>query len=101
MDRVVRSHADLLICDHAGTMDEWDQETLEKVVAAKGNEFIHNKPTEIVCITNLLDDSKLNKESGVCDSGGIVISRCFLLLHVFQLGFFFCIVLLVFVVALV
>lgn len=35
-------------------MDEWDQETLEKVVAAKGNKFFHNKPTEIVCISILL-----------------------------------------------
>jgi len=43
-------YANLFNCNYVETMDEWDQETLEKVVAAKGNEFIHNKPTEIVCI---------------------------------------------------
>jgi hypothetical protein len=31
------------------TMDEWDQETLEKAVAAKSKEYNTNKPTEIVC----------------------------------------------------
>ena len=31
------------------TMEEWDQETLEKVVAQKNAEYKQNKPTEIVC----------------------------------------------------
>lgn len=44
----------LVSCNHAETMDEWDQETLEKVVAAKGNEFVHNKPTEIVSTSSIL-----------------------------------------------
>lgn len=101
LDRVVCFYVDLFICDYVGIMDEWDQEIFEKVVVVKGNEFIYNKFIEIVCIINFLDDFKFNKESGVCDFGGIVISRCFLLLYVFQLGFFFCIVLLVFVVVLV
>lgn len=30
-------------------MDEWDQETLEKVVESKGKEYNQNKPTDIVC----------------------------------------------------
>jgi hypothetical protein len=29
-------------------MEDWDQETLEKVVESKKNEYNHNKPTEIV-----------------------------------------------------
>lgn len=32
------------------TMEDWDQETLEKVVESKGKEYNGNKPTEIVCI---------------------------------------------------
>lgn len=31
------------------TMEEWDQETLEKVVASKSEEYNKNKPTDIVC----------------------------------------------------
>ncbi|KAK1285886.1 Zinc finger CCCH domain-containing protein 11 [Acorus calamus] len=31
------------------TMDDWDQETLEKVVESKKIEYNQNKPTEIVC----------------------------------------------------
>ncbi|KAI6676426.1 hypothetical protein NL676_037222 [Syzygium grande] len=31
------------------TMEDWDQETLEKVVESKKNEYNQNKPTEIVC----------------------------------------------------
>lgn len=30
-------------------MEDWDQETLEKVVESKKNEYNQNKPTEIVC----------------------------------------------------
>jgi len=57
--------------DTDGTMDEWDQDTLEKVVAAKGNEFIHNKPTEIVCKHFL--DAVERKQYGwfwTCPNGG-------------------------------
>ncbi|KAJ4825976.1 hypothetical protein Tsubulata_007744, partial [Turnera subulata] len=32
------------------TMDDWDQETLEKVVASKGKEYNQNKPTDIVSL---------------------------------------------------
>jgi hypothetical protein len=32
----------------AETMDDWDQEKLEKVVESKGMEYSNNKPTEIV-----------------------------------------------------
>ena len=32
------------------TMEEWDQETLEKVVESKKAEYNQNKPTEIVCL---------------------------------------------------
>ncbi|MCE0481801.1 hypothetical protein HAX54_039873 [Datura stramonium] len=31
-------------------MENWDQETLEKVVASKSQEYYKNKPTDIVCI---------------------------------------------------
>jgi hypothetical protein len=31
------------------TMDEWDQETLEKVIQQKNAEYQQNKPTDIVC----------------------------------------------------
>ena len=31
------------------TMEDWDQETLEKVVESKKNEYNQNRPTEIVC----------------------------------------------------
>ncbi|KAL3732126.1 hypothetical protein ACJRO7_028895 [Eucalyptus globulus] len=31
------------------TMEDWDQETLEKVVESKKKEYNQNKPTEIVC----------------------------------------------------
>jgi hypothetical protein len=57
--------------DGGDTMDEWDQETLEKVVAAKGNEFAHNKPTEIVCKHFL--DAVERKQYGwfwTCPNGG-------------------------------
>lgn len=30
------------------TMEDWDQETLEKVVESKKSEYNQNKPTEIV-----------------------------------------------------
>lgn len=29
-------------------MEDWDQETLEKVVASRSNEYNKNKPTDIV-----------------------------------------------------
>ena len=30
-------------------MDDWDLETLAKVVESKGKEYNQNKPTDIVC----------------------------------------------------
>ena len=30
-------------------MEDWDQETLEKVIESKKNDYNLNKPTEIVC----------------------------------------------------
>ncbi|KAG6434048.1 hypothetical protein SASPL_105669 [Salvia splendens] len=33
--------------EEQGTMEDWDQETLEKVVASKSNEYNKNKPTDI------------------------------------------------------
>lgn len=33
------------------TMEDWDQETLEKVVESKKMEYQQNKPTDIVCTT--------------------------------------------------
>ncbi|KAJ8533967.1 hypothetical protein K7X08_007291 [Anisodus acutangulus] len=35
--------------EEKGTMEDWDQETLEKVVASKSQESNKNKPTDIVC----------------------------------------------------
>ncbi|XP_057779027.1 zinc finger CCCH domain-containing protein 11-like isoform X2 [Salvia miltiorrhiza] len=36
--------------EEQGTMEDWDQEKLEKVVASKSNEYNNmNKPTDIVC----------------------------------------------------
>ncbi|CAN0881392.1 Zinc finger CCCH domain-containing protein 11 [Linum grandiflorum] len=53
------------------TMDDWDQETLEKVVASKNNEYNQNKPTDIVCKHFL--DAVERKQYGwfwVCPNGG-------------------------------
>jgi hypothetical protein len=52
-------------------MEDWDQETLEKVVESKGNEYVHNKPTEIVCKHFL--DAVEKKQYGwfwSCPNGG-------------------------------
>lgn len=38
----------LNLSEENSTMDDWDQETLEKVVASKSNEYNKNKPTDIV-----------------------------------------------------
>ncbi|KAG0626547.1 hypothetical protein M758_2G134200 [Ceratodon purpureus] len=59
--------------DDVETMDEWDQETLEKAVAAKANEYNNNnnKPTEIVCKHFL--DAVERKQYGwfwTCPHGG-------------------------------
>ncbi|XP_072975965.1 zinc finger CCCH domain-containing protein 11 [Typha angustifolia] len=53
------------------TMEDWDQETLEKVVESKKNEYNQNKPTEIVCKYFL--DAVEKKQYGwfwVCPNGG-------------------------------
>uniref|UniRef100_A0A5B7BPM9 Putative zinc finger CCCH domain-containing protein 11 n=1 Tax=Davidia involucrata TaxID=16924 RepID=A0A5B7BPM9_DAVIN len=52
------------------TMEDWDQETLEKVVESKKLEYNHNKPTEIVCKYFL--DAVEKKQYGwfwVCPNG--------------------------------
>lgn len=62
---------DLYSDQRDGTMEEWDQETLEKVVESKGNEYSQNKPTEIVCKYFL--DAVEKKQYGwfwVCPNGG-------------------------------
>lgn len=46
-------------------MEEWDQETLEKVVESKKNEYQQNKPTDIVSylqgsLYNMLSSSQLH-----------------------------------------
>ncbi|CAI9762054.1 unnamed protein product [Fraxinus pennsylvanica] len=54
-----------------GTMEDWDQETLEKVVASKSNEYNKNKPTDIVCKYFL--EAVEKKQYGwfwVCPNGG-------------------------------
>ncbi|XP_022744569.1 zinc finger CCCH domain-containing protein 11-like [Durio zibethinus] len=53
------------------TMEDWDQETLEKVVESKKTEYNQNKPTEIVCKYFL--DAVEKKQYGwfwVCPNGG-------------------------------
>jgi hypothetical protein len=57
--------------DEEETMDEWDQETLEKVVESKKQEYVPNKQTEIVCKHFL--DAVEKKQYGwfwVCPNGG-------------------------------
>lgn len=52
-------------------MEDWDQETLEKVVESKGKEYNQNKPTEIVCKYFL--EAVEKKQYGwfwVCPNGG-------------------------------
>ena len=43
------SHVPLSCTEEEDTMDDWDQETLEKVIASKNAEYQQNKPTDIVC----------------------------------------------------
>ncbi|XAR69022.1 hypothetical protein NMG60_11000465 [Bertholletia excelsa] len=53
------------------TMDDWDQETLEKVVESKRKEYNQNKPTDIVCKYFL--EAVEKKQYGwfwVCPNGG-------------------------------
>lgn len=38
------------LSEENSAMDDWDQETLEKVVASKSNEYKKNKPTDIVSL---------------------------------------------------
>ncbi|KAK4478611.1 hypothetical protein RD792_014100 [Penstemon davidsonii] len=57
--------------DEEGTMEDWDQETLMKVVESKSNEYNQNKPTDIVCKHFL--DAVEKKQYGwfwVCPNGG-------------------------------
>ncbi|XP_052176041.1 zinc finger CCCH domain-containing protein 11 isoform X2 [Diospyros lotus] len=57
--------------DQEDTMEDWDQETLEKVIASKNEEYNQNKPTEIVCKYFL--DAVEKKQYGwfwVCPNGG-------------------------------
>ncbi|CAF1719243.1 unnamed protein product [Brassica napus] len=60
-----------LILFEDGNMEEWDQETLEKVVESKKNEYNQNKPTDIVCKYFL--DAVEKKQYGwfwACPNGG-------------------------------
>lgn len=53
------------------TMEDWDQETLEKAVAEKSKEYNQNKPTDIVCKYFL--EAVEKKQYGwfwVCPNGG-------------------------------
>uniref|UniRef100_A0A5B7AMJ3 Putative zinc finger CCCH domain-containing protein 11 n=1 Tax=Davidia involucrata TaxID=16924 RepID=A0A5B7AMJ3_DAVIN len=53
------------------TMEDWDQETLEKVVESKKKEYNQNKPTEIVC--KYFPEAVEKKQYGwfwVCPNGG-------------------------------
>lgn len=53
------------------TMEDWDQEMLEKVVQSKSNEYNKNKPTDIVCKYFL--EAVEKKQYGwfwVCPNGG-------------------------------
>ncbi|KAG6386328.1 hypothetical protein SASPL_155224 [Salvia splendens] len=46
--------------DENGTMEDWDQETLEKVVASKSNEYNKNKPTDIVSSLPLCSSTEMD-----------------------------------------
>ncbi|KAB2604300.1 zinc finger CCCH domain-containing protein 11-like [Pyrus ussuriensis x Pyrus communis] len=53
------------------TMEDWDQETLEKMVESKKNEYQQNKPTDIICKYFL--EAVEKKQYGwfwVCPNGG-------------------------------
>ncbi|KAL9239270.1 hypothetical protein vseg_013609 [Gypsophila vaccaria] len=57
--------------DDEDTMEDWDQEMLEKAIAEKSKEYQQNKPTEIVCKHFL--DAVERKQYGwfwVCPNGG-------------------------------
>ncbi|KAL6585369.1 hypothetical protein OROMI_002013 [Orobanche minor] len=57
--------------DDQETMEDWDQDTLEKVVASKSEEYNKNKPTDIVCKYFL--EAVEKKQYGwfwVCPNGG-------------------------------
>lgn len=41
-------------------MEDWDQETLEKVVESKKMEYNPNKPTEIVCLCTTCESTLAN-----------------------------------------
>ncbi|XP_009413534.2 zinc finger CCCH domain-containing protein 11 isoform X1 [Musa acuminata AAA Group] len=63
-------YSDQRDCDQ-GTMEDWDQEMLEKVVETKNKEYNQNKPTDIVCKYFL--DAVEKKQYGwfwVCPNGG-------------------------------
>jgi hypothetical protein len=64
-------HIPHFLVNLAETMDDWDQEKLEKVVESKGMEYSNNKPTEIVCKHFL--EAVEKKQYGwfwVCPNGG-------------------------------
>lgn len=57
--------------DNEETMEDWDQETLEKMVESKKNEYQQNKPTDIICKYFL--EAVEKKQYGwfwVCPNGG-------------------------------
>lgn len=57
--------------DDEDTMEDWDQETLEKAIASKQNEYNQNRPTDIVCKYFL--DAVEKKQYGwfwACPNGG-------------------------------
>ncbi|XP_051114265.1 zinc finger CCCH domain-containing protein 11 [Andrographis paniculata] len=57
--------------DQEESMEDWDQETLEKVVESKSKEYNKNKPTDIVCKFFL--EAVEKKQYGwfwVCPNGG-------------------------------
>ncbi|KAF3670929.1 Zinc finger CCCH domain-containing protein 11 [Capsicum annuum] len=49
--------------DGKGTMEEWDQETLEKVVASKSQEYNKNKPTDIDRVDRRLQSDSLTAKT--------------------------------------
>lgn len=62
---------DLYTDQRDDTMEDWDQETLERVVQSKCSEYSQNKPTEIVCKFFL--EAVEKKQYGwfwVCPNGG-------------------------------
>ena len=68
-------------------MEDWDQETLEKVVESKKMEYNQNKPTEIVCKAWFFGLGEMGEREivgGEMRERGILVSKAFLWLMLIE-----------------